>query len=130
MTRQNPVSNVSNPHRRSLLAGGAAALAAAGLGAFNKTAIAQAVTGNAPAAKPLPAYVAWKDPGAMIVHTSGTLETKRSAFGTSIITPNEQLYIRNNLPAPDASIVADRDAWEVSIEGVKTPRTLTVKELK
>jgi DMSO/TMAO reductase YedYZ molybdopterin-dependent catalytic subunit len=127
---QNPVSNVSNPQRRSLLAGGAAALAAAGLGGFSKTAMAQAVAGTAPAAKPLPAYVSWKDPNAMIVHTSGTLETRRSAFGTSIVTPNDQLYIRNNLPAPDASIVADRDGWEISIEGVKTPRKLTVRELK
>lgn len=88
------------------------------------------MTGTAPAAKPLPAYVSWKDPGAIIVHTSGTLETRRSAFGTSVITPNDQLYIRNNLPAPDASYVADRDAWEITVEGVKTPRKLTVKELK
>ncbi|WP_334189617.1 SorT family sulfite dehydrogenase catalytic subunit [Noviherbaspirillum sp.] len=116
-----------NPQRRNLLAGGATAVAAAGLAGFSKTAIAQAA---AAAAKPLPPYVAWKDPGAMIVHTSSTLETKRSAFGTSIITPTDQLYIRNNLPAPDASIVADRDGWEVTVEGVKNPRKLTVKELK
>lgn len=123
--RQNP----SNPQRRSLLAGGASVVAAAGLGGFSKTVLAQAVAA-APTAKPLPAYVGWKDPAAMIVHSTGTLETRRSAFGTSVITPSEQLYIRNNLPAPDAAIVADRDAWEVSIEGVKKPRTLTVKELK
>ncbi|MDB5840433.1 MAG: sulfite oxidase [Herminiimonas sp.] len=123
-------SMVSNPQRRSILAGGAAALAAAGLGGFNKSAIAQAVGGAAPAAKPLPAYVTWKDPGAMIVHSANTLETRRSAFGTSIVTPNDQLYIRNNLPPPDASIVADRDAWEIVVEGVKTPRKFTLKELK
>jgi sulfite dehydrogenase len=116
-----------NPQRRNLLAGGATAVAAAGLAGFSKTAIAQAA---AAAAKPLPPYVAWKDPNAMIVHTSSTLETKRAAFGTSIITPTDQLYIRNNLPAPDASIVADRDGWEVTVEGVKNPRKLTVKELK
>lgn len=118
---------VSNPQRRHLLAGSAATLAAAGLGVFHRTAIAQAASA---AAKPLPPYAAWKDPAAMIVHTSNTLETKRSAFGTSIITPVEQLYVRNNLPAPDASIVADRDAWEVMVEGVKNPRKLTVRELK
>ena len=92
--------------------------------------MAQAVASTVPAAKPLPAYVSWKDANAMIVHTSSTLETKRSAFGTSIITPTDQLYIRNNLPAPDASIIADRDGWAVSVEGVKNPRTLTVKDLK
>jgi sulfite oxidase len=66
----------------------------------------------------------------MIVHSSSTIETRRSAFGTGVVTPAEQLYVRNNLPAPDASIVADRDAWEISIEGVKNPRTLTLAELK
>jgi sulfite dehydrogenase len=74
--------------------------------------------------------VNWKDPASLIVHSSSTLETKRSAFGTSVITPAEQLYIRNNLPAPDASIIANRDAWEVSIEGVKNPRKLTLAQLK
>jgi len=124
---ENAMDNLKNPQRRNLLAGSAAALAAAGLGGFSKTAIAQAA---AAAAKPLPAYVAWKDPSAMIVHSSSTLETKRSAFGTSVITPTNQLYIRNNLPAPDASIVENRDAWEVVVEGVKSPRKFTVKDLK
>ena len=69
-------------------------------------------------------------PNAVIVHSATTIETKRSAFGTSGITPAEHLYVRNNLPAPDASIVADRDAWQVAIEGVRNPRTLTVADLK
>lgn len=64
------------------------------------------------------------------MHSATTIETKRSAFGTSVITPSEQLCIRNNLPAPDASIVADRDAWEIAIEGVSNPRKLTLRELK
>lgn len=123
-------SSIANPRRRHLLAGSAAA-AAAGLGGlFTKSAMAEAVASTAPAPKTLPAYVNWKNPDAMIVHSSGTLETKRSAFGTSIITPTDQLYIRNNLPAPDASIIADRDGWEVAVEGVKNSRTIKVKELK
>jgi DMSO/TMAO reductase YedYZ molybdopterin-dependent catalytic subunit len=121
---------LGNPGRRLLLAGSAAAAAAAGLAGFTRSAMAQAVAGTAPAAKPLPAYVNWKKPDAMIVHTASTLETKRSAFGTSIITPTDQLYIRNNLPAPDASITADRDAWEIAVEGVKNPRSFKVKDLK
>ena len=66
----------------------------------------------------------------MIVHSAQTLEAKRGVIGTSGITPNDEFYIRNNLPAPDESVVADRDAWEVSIEGVANPRTVTVGELK
>ncbi|MGH8805144.1 MAG: sulfite oxidase [Polaromonas sp.] len=113
--------------RRYLLASGASALAAAGLATWTRGAMAQAA---AVAAKPLPAYVSWKDPASVIVHSSTTIETKRGAFGTSVITPAEQLYIRNNLPAPDASIMADRDAWEITLEGVRNPRKLTVRELK
>ncbi len=108
--------------RRHLLAGSASALASVGLSTWS--------TGAAAQAKPLPAYVSWKDANSTIVHSATTIETKRGAFGTSVITPAEQLYIRNNLPAPDASIVADRDAWEISIEGVGKPRKLTLRELK
>ena len=46
--------------RRHLLAGSGTALAAAGLATFSRSAAAQAVA----AAKPLPAYVGWKDPAA------------------------------------------------------------------
>ena len=113
--------------RRGLLAGGATALAAAGLG---RAAHAQAQAPAAPARPGLPPYVAWKDPEQMIVHTGTTIETKRSAFGTSVITPAERLYIRNNLPAPDVSIVATRDAWMLAVEGVRQPRTFSVAELK
>jgi sulfite oxidase len=119
--------------RRHLLAGSGAALAAVGLTSFGRTALAAgeaaplAVAGTA---KPLPAYVGWKDPASLIVHSSNTMETKRSVFGTSVMTPAEQLYVRNNLPAPDASILSDRDAWEINIEGVKNPRKLTLGELK
>lgn len=119
-------------HRRRLLATGGSALVAAGAGAFS-SASAQTPAPAVPAAaqaKPLPAYVAWKDAGALIVHTPTTIETRRAAFGTGVITPVSQLFIRNNLPAPDASIVADRDAWKLSVEGVRTPRTLSVADLK
>ncbi|KRC21132.1 sulfite oxidase [Acidovorax sp. Root219] len=113
--------------RRHLLTGSAAALSALGLAAWTRGAHAQAAPA---AAKPLPPYVGWKNPGSLIVHSSSTLETRRGAFGTGVVTPSSQLYIRNNLPAPDAAIVAERDAWTVSIEGVKAPRALTVAELR
>jgi len=113
--------------RRQILAGGISALAAAGLAGVGPSATAQT---SAAVAKPLPAYAGWKDPASLIVHSSTTIETKRQAFGSGLITPAEQLYIRNNLPAPDAAILTDRDAWEISVEGVNRPRTLTVRELK
>ena len=122
-----PADSVINSGRRRLMAGGATAIAASVTG-LAKAADNPLTPG--PAGKGLPQYVAWKDPNAMIVHTASTLETKRSAYGSSIVTPTDQLYIRNNLPAPDVSIVADRDGWEITVEGVKNPRKLTVKELK
>lgn len=113
--------------RRNLLIGSAGSVAIAGLASFHKTVFAQAA---AEVIKPLPPYVAWKDPKNFIVHSSTTIETKRSAFGTSVITPSDQLFIRNNLPAPNPSIVANRDAWEIRIQGVKEPRVFTLAELK
>jgi sulfite oxidase len=108
--------------RRQLLAGSAAALTAAGLGGLSPQARAQG--------KPLPPYAAWKDANALTIHSANTIETRRSAFGASVITPAEQLYIRNNLPPPDAAVLADRDAWELVVEGVKAPRTVSLRELK
>src|SRR5215831_11836723 len=72
--------------RRQLLAGSAGALAGTGLVGFVGDALAQAASAPA-AARPLPAYAAWKDPHAVIVHSATTIETKRAAFGTSGITP-------------------------------------------
>ncbi|NUZ05487.1 sulfite oxidase [Piscinibacter koreensis] len=109
--------------RRQLLAGSASALAASGLATFTRGASAQT-------ARPFPPNLEWKDPANFIVHNARELETKRSAFGTSAITPAERLFVRANLPTPDPSIVADRDAWTVSIEGVRNPRTLSIRELK
>lgn len=112
---------VSLPRRR-MLQGSAAALAAAGTAGLSGRALAQS--------KPLPGYVSWKDAPSMIVHSSNTLETKRSAFGTSVITPGNRLYIRNNVSPPPDSIVAARDDWQVAIAGVRNPGVLTVGQLK
>jgi len=118
--------------RRQLLAGSAGAIAAAGLAGFAREAAAQAAPAPAAPAgpRPLPPYAAWKDANAVIVHSAQTIETRRSAYGTSVVTPADQLYVRNNLPPPDAAIVANRDAWSVSVEGVRNPRVLTVADLK
>lgn len=71
-----------------------------------------------------------KDPSSFIRHSSLTFETRREAFGTSVIVPYERLFIRNNLSMPDASYVEDRDSWEVAVEGVRNPRSLSIRELK
>jgi sulfite dehydrogenase len=114
-----------------MLTGSASALAAVGLASFQSQALAQAAgAAPAPATKPLPAYAGFKNADAVIVHSSTTIETKRSAFGSSVVTPTNQLYVRNNLPTPPESIVADRDAWKLQIDGVKKPAQLTLRDLK
>lgn len=115
--------------RRRLLTGGATAVATAGLAGLHGQALAQAAAAPA-AAKPLPGYAGWKNADAVVVHSSTTIETKRSAFGTSVVTPTNQLYVRNNLPTPADTIVADRDAWQLQVSGVKQPRTVSLRELK
>jgi sulfite oxidase len=117
------MTEMLNLKRRTFLKGGAGAVVAAGMTGTAQVALAQDKN-------PLPEYVAWKNADAMIVHSDKTLETKRGAIGTGSITPADRLYIRNNVNVPDASIVADRDAWQLEIGGVKQPRSITVAELK
>ncbi|MBA2547136.1 MAG: sulfite oxidase [Burkholderiaceae bacterium] len=119
-----------NFSRRRLIATGPGALAIVGLTGAPRVAAQAAAPGPPAQAKPLPAYVAWKDADSLIVHTPTTIETKRTALGSSGITPADRLFVRNNLAAPDVSIVANREAWQVAVEGVRQPRTLTVAELK
>jgi DMSO/TMAO reductase YedYZ molybdopterin-dependent catalytic subunit len=110
-------------HRRHFLVGAAGTVSAAALGA-GSSAPALAQDGA------LPAYVAWKEPEAFIVHTDLTLETERGFIGTGVVTPNDFVFIRNNLSPPSVEVVADRDAWEVSFEGVNDARSMTVGEMK
>lgn len=128
------MQNTTNLTRRRLLTTSASSLAVAGLApalsAAQNTATPATPTPAATATKPLPAYVSWKNADSLIVHTPTTIETKRSAFGTSIITPSDRLYIRNNLPAPTAAVIGNPEDWKVSIEGVGKPQSFTIADLK
>jgi sulfite dehydrogenase len=114
---------LQNPSRRSILLGSAGALAAVSVLGFTPLA-------KADEPKSLPDYAAWKERNALIVHSTNTMETERGAIGNGVITASDRLFVRNNLPAPPASVTDNPDVWEVQIGGVKNPRTLTVGELK
>ena len=62
------------------------------------------------------------------------LETLRSAYGQGPITAISQFFVRNNLPMPEAQVVADRDLWTVAIEGAGQAAdditTVSLAELK
>lgn len=112
---------VTNIQRRHILLGSVGAVGAAvtGLPSF-----AQGT------AKPLPNYVSWKNPTNLIQHTEQTLETTRAAQGAALITPSNDLFVRNNITPPSNDIIVDPDAWKVSFEGFANPRTMTVGQLK
>ena len=113
---------ITNEQRRRFLLTSAGGAAAAGLGSFAPAALAQG--------KPLPAVAAWKDAQRLIVHSAKGVETRRDAFGAGVLTDNDILFMRNNLNPPSDSAVANADAWRVEIDGVTSPHTLTVGELK
>ena len=58
-------------------------------------------TGSGPS---LPDYASWKDPDSLIIHSANTMETKRSAFGSGIITPLERLFVRSNISPPKQAV--------------------------
>lgn len=134
------VDDASRMNRGRFLAGAAGAgglLVGAGLGYAGARALEDdeeaapeaAETGAEATAEELPPDKAAEN---FIVHETAPLniETKREVLGAATLTAAPLLFIRQNHPLPDESIVADRDAWTVSVEGVAQPRELTVGELK
>jgi DMSO/TMAO reductase YedYZ molybdopterin-dependent catalytic subunit len=120
------MGSITAVSRRQFIVTGAGA---AGVLALNPE-IGFSGVARAQEAKPLPSYVAWKNPQAMIVHSSNTLETKRDFYGIGGITPSNELFVRNNLSSPSEEIVAKPDAWEVKFDGVKKPRSMKLSELR
>ena len=80
--------------------------------------------------KGLPEFISWKNRDALIVHSDKGIETHRSAIGESLITPNRNVYIRNNMPTMTDYQIGDRNNWKVSIQGVKNPKTFSLSQLK
>ena len=71
-----------------------------------------------------------KDPNNFIRHSALTFETKREVLGTSAIVPTDLVFLRNNVAPPDSAVVANADRWQLTVEGVRNPRTITLQELR
>jgi DMSO/TMAO reductase YedYZ molybdopterin-dependent catalytic subunit len=110
-------------HRRHFLVGAAGTASAAAVGGISVPVLAQDERG-------LPPYAQWKEADALIIHSELTLETERGYIGPGVVTPNDIVFVRNNLTPPGEEAVADRDAWEVSFEGVGDARSMRLGELK
>lgn len=72
------------------------------------------------------------DPAHFHVHNNKplALETRRSSLSSAAITPAARLFVRNNLPMPDPSILANRDAWMLSVTGTSKEGALSLAEIK
>ncbi|HEX2257810.1 MAG TPA: sulfite oxidase [Afifellaceae bacterium] len=116
-------------HRRHFLVGAAGTAVTAGAGGAASISF-PAFSQEAGSSNELPEYAAWKDPEALIVHSSNTLETERGYIRPSVVTPGEVFFVRNNLPPPGAEVVANADDWEIAFEGVANSRTMKVGDLK
>src|SRR5690606_17936793 len=126
------MKNLTNASRRQMLlsTGGIAAMAGLAGVARADLGIPDPGAGGS-AAKPFPAYASWKDADSMIVHSANTIETRRTAFGSSVITPTNRLFVRNNVAPPtDANMMKEPDSWALEVSGVAKPRSFTVAELK
>lgn len=125
----------TNITRRRLLASAGGAVAWASLGGVamaddTTTPASKSNPGPVSAEKPLPGYAKWKDADGMIVHSANTIETRRTAFGSSGVTPLNRLFVRNNVSPPAESIMDKPGDWKVEVSGVAKPRSFTVDELK
>ncbi len=83
----------------------------------------------APSPPPLPERL---NPAHFVIHNRKplALESRRHQRLSAALTASEHLFVRNNLPRPSEAILNDREAWQLTIKGVKTPQTLSLKQLK
>ncbi|MDC0163236.1 sulfite oxidase [Candidatus Pelagibacter sp.] len=117
-----------NINRRNFLAGTATLAGLAATASVVPLTIANA--NHTAGEKGLPEFISWKNRDALIVHSDKGIETHRSAIGESLITPNRNVYIRNNMPTMTDAQIGDRNNWKVSIHGVKNPKTFSLAQLK
>ena len=73
-----------------------------------------------------------KSEGAFIIHSDlpWALETRRGHFGFGPITSASHLFVRNNLPAPPASLTDRGDDWFFDVSGCAREGSMTLADLK
>src|SRR3546814_18846933 len=98
------MEKLDNASRRRMLASTGGIVALAGLGGVARADTGGADSAAAKAVKTLPDYASWKDADSLIVHSANTIETKRSAFGSSVITPTDRLFVRNNVRSEERRV--------------------------
>jgi DMSO/TMAO reductase YedYZ molybdopterin-dependent catalytic subunit len=117
-----------NSSRRNFLTGSASVAGLAATAAIVPITFASA--NHKDGSKGLPDFINWKNRDALIIHSDKGIETHRSAIGESIVTPNANVYIRNNMPTMTDAQIGNRKNWKISVSGVKNPKTFTLAQLQ
>ena len=122
----------TNRLRRRLIAGGAGALAAAGLGTLSKAALAQATTVDLPFVNGRRNMVAFPEKRPMIVLTTRPpqLETPFAVFNEGVITPNDAFFVRYHNAGIPTSIDGDKFVIRIGGNAAGKPFDLTLPELR
>ncbi|HKB54002.1 MAG TPA: molybdopterin-dependent oxidoreductase, partial [Ramlibacter sp.] len=118
--------------RRRLVAGGATALAGAGLGTFARTALAQAASVELPIANGKRNVVAFPEKRPLIVLTTRPpqLETPFAVFNEGLITPNDAFFVRYHNNGIPTRIDGDTHVIKIGGPACGKPFQLTVSQLR
>ena len=118
--------------RRRLIAGGAGALAATGLGTLSRSALASATTTELPMANGQRNILAFPEKRPLIVLTSRPpqLETPFGVFNDSIITPNDAFFVRYHNAGIPTSIDGDKHVIKIGGNAAGKSFELSVADLK
>lgn len=121
----------TNHVRRRLLAGGAGALAAAGLGTLSRAALAQA-TVELPIVNGHRKLVAYPEKRPLIVLTSRPpqLETPFEVFNDGLFTPNDAFFVRYHNAGIPTSIDGDKHVIKIGGNAAGKPFELSMHSLK
>jgi len=122
----------TNRLRRRLIAGGAGALAVAGLGAGSRAALAQGASVELPFVNGRRELVAYPEKRPLIVLTTRPpqLETPFEVFNDGLLTPNDAFFVRYHNAGIPTSIDGDRHVIKVGGNAAGKPFELTVAELR
>jgi sulfite dehydrogenase len=125
------MKKIKNSNRRSFLTGSAAMAGVAAISSISNFNINIAKADHtSPTPKATPEYIKWKNRNALIIHSEGTIETHRDMIGNGIITPIENVYIRNNVNSLNDQQIGNRPDWKLEVQGVQKPKTFTLAELQ
>ena len=121
-----------DPLRRRLIAGGAGAIAAAGLGLPSRAAPAQTGSVELPFANGHRRLVAFPGKRPLIVLTSRPpqLETPFAVFDEGVVTPNDAFFVRYHHAGIPTSIDGDSHVVRIGGNAAGKPYELTMAELR